>query len=52
MKRAANQPLGSQISEDLQYAWIIGSPLLQKACHDAEERRAQDDSGIRKRKFA
>ena len=47
-----NKSEGAQISDDLQYSWIAGSPKLQKACQDAEERRMKLGAPIRKRRFS
>ena len=51
MKRAGNKCSGGQICDDMQYSWLHSSPLLRKACSDAEERRSVVSNTIRKRKF-
>ena len=48
---APNQCLGGQIFEDIQYAWISSSPLLQQACFEAEIRRASNSKAIKKEKI-
>ena len=48
---AHNQCSGGQICDDIQFSWIHSSPMLRKACFEAEERRFMGSKAIKKRKF-